>query len=185
MRLLTISVLAITLAACSSTPRGPYEPQADIQRDTARAQELTQRAVDLMLSDPEKAESLLRDALTADLYHGPAHNNLGVLLLERDDLYGAASEFQWARTLLPGLPDPRLNLGLVLEQAGRIDEAIDMYATALEVYPNHLPSTQALARAQLRYNRADATTRDHLDEIALRGDDRWRNWARLQLARLR
>ncbi len=92
---------------------------------------------------------------------------------------------------LPGLPGPRLNLNLVLvlvlvlEQAGRIDEAIDMYATALEVYPNHLPSTQALARAQLRYNRADATTKDHLDEIALRGDDRWRNWARLQLAKVR
>ena len=35
----------------------------------------------VIASDPAKAESLLREALGYDLYHGAAHNNLGVLLL--------------------------------------------------------------------------------------------------------
>jgi len=33
----------------------------------------------LIDSDPAKAAELLREALTADLFFGPAHNNLGVL----------------------------------------------------------------------------------------------------------
>lgn len=38
-------------------------------------------------------------------------------------LHKAASEFEWARKLMPGYPDPRLNLAMTLEEAGRIDEA--------------------------------------------------------------
>ena len=33
------------------------------------------------------------------------HGNLGVLYLNRGELYEAASEFEWARRLLPGHPD--------------------------------------------------------------------------------
>jgi Flp pilus assembly protein TadD len=54
-----------------------------------------------MDSEPEKAERLLREALTADLWHGPAHNDLGVIHLRRNELYEAASEFEWARKLMP------------------------------------------------------------------------------------
>ena len=71
--------------------------------------------------------------------NGPARNNLGVLLLKQGRLYDAASEFEWARKLMPGHPDPRLNLGLTLEQAGRLDGTLDLYATALEVHPDHVP----------------------------------------------
>jgi len=34
---------------------------------------------------------------------------------------------------MPGHPDPRMNLALTLEQAGRTDETIQTYKTALEV----------------------------------------------------
>jgi len=49
-----------------------------------------------------EAETLLRRALTADLYHGPAHNNLGVLYLTQGKLFEAAGEFEWARGELAG-----------------------------------------------------------------------------------
>ena len=76
-----------------------------------------------------------------------------------------------------------MNLGLTLERAGRIDEAIASYDTALEVYPGHLPTIQALSRCQMRYGRADDRTKGHLEEIALRGQDaQWRDWARERLA---
>jgi Flp pilus assembly protein TadD len=165
---------------------GPYATPRDTDRDPLKAQRLTQEAASIMDRNDDRAESLLREALTADLYHGPAHNNLGVLYLKRGDLYRAASELEWAQKLMPGLPDPRMNLALVLERAGRTDQALAQYSTALEVYPDHLPTLQALARLQLRSGRADDRTRHALEEVALRGETQeWRDWAHGQLTRLR
>lgn len=167
------------LAACAGPGRsGPYTPLTDGDRNPAEAQRLTLAAAEIAADDPARAEAMLREALTADLYHGPAHNNLGVLYLQQGKLYEAAGEFEWARKLMPGHPDPRMNLALVLERAGRIDEAITTYRTALEVYPDHLPTVQALARIQLMHGRADDTTPGMLEQIALRGETQaWRDWA--------
>ena len=175
------------LSGCASgRGSGPYAPQSESARDSLKAQRLTQEAAAILDKDPVKAERLLRDALTADLYHGPSHNNLGVIYLKRGDLYSAASEFQWAAKLMPGLPDPRMNLALTLEKAGRTDQALAAYASALEVYPDHLPTLEGLARLQIKSGKTDERTRHALDEIALRGEsERWREWARAELIRLR
>jgi Flp pilus assembly protein TadD len=171
----------LLLAGCAGAHRGSYTPLSEADRDGDKAQKLNGDAVKVMEKDPAKAEKLLRDALTADLYCGPAHNNLGVLYLKRGDLYAAAGEFEWARKLMPGHPDPRMNLALTLERAGRHEEALAAYATALEVYPDHLPTMEAMALLQVRSGRTDDRTRHFLDEIALRGEsERWRQWARLQ-----
>ena len=124
-------------------------------------------------------------ALSADLFHGPAHNNLGILHLHDGELYEAASEFEWARKLMPGHPDPRVNLALTLERAGRVDDAIDTYSSALEVMPGHVSAVQGLVRCQLRHDRVDAQTRERLEMIALSGEsDEWRSWARMRLLAL-
>ena len=108
------------------------------------------------------------------------------MYLNQGKLYEAANEFEWARKLMPGHPDPRMNLALTLERAGRIDEALATYGTALEVYPNHLPTIQALARLQLRHDRTDERTGDFLEEIAMRGETpQWRDWAREQMTHRR
>lgn len=173
-----------SVTGCQSA-RGPYSPMTEAKRDTDKAQRLTQEAAALMDKNPAKAEKLLREALTADLYHGPAHNNLGVLYLQRGELYSAASEFEWSRKLLPGLPDPRINLAMVFEKAGRTDDALGAYASALEVYPQHLQATQGLVRLQIRTGRTDDRTIAMLDDIALRGEDeRWRHWARQESLKL-
>jgi Tfp pilus assembly protein PilF len=177
---------ALMLPGCAAhhPSSNPYAPQVDDDRDELKAQKLTQEAAAVLDKDPAKAETLLRQALTADLYHGPAHNNLGVLYLKRGELYSAASEFEWARKLMPGHPDPRVNLALTLERAGRTDEALSAYASALEVYPDHLPSLEALARLQIKSGKTDARTPHALQEIALRGEtERWREWARAELAK--
>lgn len=176
----------VLVSGCAATkPPGPYSPMTEAGRDPAASQRLTQEAAALIASDPPRAESLLRDALNADLYNGPAHNNLGALYLSQGKLYEAAGEFEWARKLMPGHPDPRLNLALTLEKAGRTDEALATYATALEVYPEHVPTMQALTRLQLRAGRTDDRTPRMLDEVALRGETpAWRDWAKYQRARL-
>jgi Flp pilus assembly protein TadD len=101
-----------------------------------------------------------------------------VLYLKQGALYSAASEFEWAKKLMPGHPDPRMNLALTLERAGRTDDALATYATALEVYPDHIPTLEAMALLQVRSGKTDEVTKKMLDEIALRGEtDRWRTWA--------
>lgn len=174
------------ISACSVSGTGPYQTGSEAARNPLRAQELTLRAADLMGRDPQQAEKLLREALTADLYHGPAHNNLGVLFLKQGKLYEASEEFEWAKKLLPGHPDPRMNLALTLERAGRTDDALASYGSALEVYPNHVPTLQALTRLQIRASKTDDQTPDRLDVIALRGETpEWRQWAQAQLTKRR
>lgn len=176
--------LMISQTGCASASRSsPYAPLSEGARDTAKAQELTQVAARLIVSDPDKAEHLLREALSADITFGPAHNDLGVIFLNRGQLYEAASEFEWARKLMPGHPDPRMNLALTLERAGHVDEALATYIAALEVYPGHMPTVQALARLQIRSNRTDSKTNSYINEIALAGESpQWRNWAQSRLA---
>lgn len=180
---MTTAVLACS-CGCATTPRSdPYAPLTEADRDSTLAGRLNEQASDLMDEDPAKAEDLLRKALAADLYCGPAHNNLGVLMLRKGDLYAAASEFEWARKLMPGHPDPRMNLAMTLEAAGRTDEALTAYASALDVYPEHLPTMQAMTSLQLRSGKSDDRTTPMLKEIALRGEsDTWKSWAQRQIA---
>lgn len=181
-RLVLPALLVLSFATgCASRPRhnGPYTPQANALRNPLEAQRLTQDAAELILTKPETAERLLLEALGHNLYHGPAHNNLGIIYLERGMLYEAVGEFEWARKLMPGHPDPRINLGIALEQAGRIGEAIEAYQTALESRPEHIYAMQVLARCQLKHGRTDLGTEGLLREIALRGSPaEWRDWAR-------
>ena len=183
-RFYLLPLCALLLAVgCALPINSPYQTPHEGARNPLRAQELTQQAAELLDDNPEKAERRLREALRADLYHGPAHNNLGVVYLTQSKLYEAANEFEWARKLMPGHPDPRMNLALTLERAGRIDQALATYGTALEVYPNHLPTIQALARLQLRHSRPDDRTPGFLQEIALRSEPDWQQWARQQMTR--
>lgn len=183
---LTVLLISAVGSGCASgKPPGAYSPMTEAGRDPTESRRLAQEALKIAMNDPSRAESLLREALNADLYNGPAHNNLGAIYLAQGRLYEAAGEFEWARKLMPGHPDPRMNLALVLEKAGRIDQAFATYDTALEVYPEHIPTMQALSRLQLRTGRADDRTARMLDEVAIRGEtSAWREWARSQRARL-
>jgi len=166
------------LPACSGTPsKSPYASAGEVLRDPDKARELVARAKSVWITQPDQAERLLREALAADLYCGPAHNNLGVLLLERGKLYEAAGEFEWARRLMPGHPDPRVNLAMTLERAGKSDDAIASYDSALSVYDSYLPALQGRTRLEIATGRTGPQTIAALEEIAFRSDEGWRLWA--------
>jgi len=169
---------SLLIGCASSGSPGPYSELGSVSRRTTEAEALTREAAALIDTNPSKAESMLRRALELDLFHGPAHNNLGVVFLNDGLLYEAAEEFEWARKLMPGHPDPRVNLGMTLELAGRHDEAMERYTAALEVYPEHIGAIQAAARLQLRRGETDDRTLNWLSAIALRGEsESWRTWA--------
>src|SRR5438477_1244270 len=81
LRRVGLLACALALSACATTSHGPYATPTADSRNPLKAQELTMKAADLIDKDPPKAEQLLREALSADLYHGPAHNDLGVIEL--------------------------------------------------------------------------------------------------------
>ncbi len=170
--------LSFLMGACGAVPvRDDSNETASSARNQQLAAELTAEASHLLVTDPQEAMKLLRQAIEADLFHGPAHNNMGVILLNQGELYKAAEEFDWARRLMPGHPDPRINLGIALERGGKIDDAIEAYSSAIEVYPRHLPAIQALARIQFSSGRVDDSTEELLREIVMRGTPEWRAWA--------
>jgi Tfp pilus assembly protein PilF len=180
------SLVVAILAACQSTSLSPYRTPAAASRSTVEAEALSRRGADLMEQDPAGAETTLCDALSKDLFFGPAHNNLGVVYLKQRKLYEAANEFEWARKLMPGHPDPRVNLAITLELAGRVDEALASYGAALEVYTDYLPAIEGLASLTVRAVKKDERLVGWLDTIALHGESNsWRDWARVQLIKRR
>jgi len=182
--LLSVTTFAFALLPCASSCTS--SSRIIHERDTARAHELTLEALDVLDSDPATAEALLLAALKADPYHGPTHNDLGVLHYRKSELYQAANEFESARKLMPGDPGPRLNLGLTLEKAALFDRAFEAYSAALEVSPAHIRTIQAIARLTLRTGRKSDQLMGMLEDITLRGETPlWRSWAQEQLSRLK
>ncbi len=178
---LILMVFGLGHVGCSTTNQNSNRGDLQAERNQQLAAELTHAASDLIESDPEEAMRLLRLAVQADLFYGPAHNNMGVVLLNAGQLYEAAEEFDWARRLMPGHPDPRINLGLALERGGKVDDALEAYASAIDVFPGHLPSIQAYARLQIRSGQRDEWTNELLEEIIQRSNEDWKRWAKSQV----
>jgi Flp pilus assembly protein TadD len=158
---------------------------AEPQRQTDSAQLDNARAVELMNQGKyDEAESVLKSALTADVMHGPAHNNLGKVYYHQGRLYLAAWEFQYAAKLMPHQPEPLNNLGLVFEAAGKLDDAVTSYGKAMSFEPDNPQFIGNLARARVRRGEGDdADVRELLSKLVMR-DTRpdWVEWARRRLA---
>ncbi len=175
-RHMNIIVALLMLGGCSTTSQNLADSSNQRRPDVAAR--LADQATPLLGTDDEEAASLLLQAIQADPFCGMAHNNLGVIELNRGHLYEAATEFESARRLLPGHPGPRCNLALVYEEAGRLDDAKAAYETALEVQPGHLPSMQGLASIIVRIGASDDRLPELLENISIQSDSiEWRNWA--------
>ena len=158
--------------------------EADPTRDVDRARQLNAEAIKMIEQDDIKgAESLLRDALEADVTYGPAHNNLGKIYYHHAKHYLAAWEFRYAIKLMPQHPEPYNNLGMVFEAAGRLDEAVKHYEEAYEIDSDNPVIRGNLTRARVRRGDSDEQVRDLLWAVLLQ-DTRpeWNAWAKRQLA---
>lgn len=179
-RLLPLCCLFLLLAAC-----GDAGGTRSTTRDVRAAAAAYRRGVALMPSDPAGAAVQFRAAIAADAYHGQAHNNLGVILLEQGQLSDAAAEFDVARKLLPGQPEPRVNLAITLDRGGRPAAALEAARGALECRAGNLPALEMVATLQIDTHMTDAATVGYLDEIIMRTTDQsWRTWATFERDRL-
>ena len=165
----------------------PPPDSAASAKDAAKARDENRAGLAALADDkPADAAGRFRNAITADPTFGPAHNNLGKIHFNDRDLYRAASEFQIAAKLMPGQAEPPNNLGLVLESAGKLDDAATQYERAVALAGDDPQYVGNLARVRVRRGQtaADPTTRRLLERLILI-DDRpvWVDWARRQLSR--
>lgn len=190
MRVMLVAMALI--AGCESSPdrnnvRGEYRTtDAQPLRNTNAAKDADQEGLThLDAGEIEKAAKAFKRALSADVEYGPAHNNLGKVYYFQEDYYNAAWEFEYAIRLMPRHAAPRNNLGLVLERAGELDQAVDRYREAVGLDGDNVTFRANLARALIHRGDRTAEVRNLLEEI-LATDTRadWLIWARNQLSRL-
>ena len=183
--------LSLTLAGgCAShskklADKGYETPSPDdSRRDSEKAEKHNAEAVEKMtLEDYAGAEVELKAALSADVMHGPAHNNLGKVYFHQGKLYLAAWEFQYAAKLMPSVPEPRNNLGMVFESVGKLDDAVASYDEARQRGPDNVQVLGNLARARIRRGDRDESVRQLLEQLVMRETrPQWADWARSQLS---
>jgi len=88
---------------------------------------------------------LFERALAVTSHNWLAHNNLGIVYLERREMTDAAAHFREAVRLRPAMVEARYNLGLSLEGQSAFDEAIEVYRSLLRDHPGHPPSLLRLS----------------------------------------
>jgi len=179
----------ILLVACSSSPSrkaGYHTVAVDPNRNTELAIRENEAGLKAMAAGKlDAAEKHFKATMDADVMYGPGHNNLGKLYYRQDKLYLAAWEFEYAAKLMPGRPEPRNNLGLVFERAGKLNDAIEAYSKARELAPDDVGILENLARAKFRRGDRDDLMREVLSELVLKGTrPEWTTWAREKLALL-
>ena len=185
-RVLLLAVAALAVIGCQKPALSPesYETAAkDPRRDTEKARLDTAEALRLIETrDLDEAEKTLRGALVADVFYGPAHNDLGLVYFHQKRLYLAALEFQYAIKLMPGASEPKNNLGLVFESIGRLEDAEHCYDEALAAEPDNSQAAENLARVCVRMARKDEKTRRLLQDVVAKSDrPDWVRWARQRL----
>ncbi len=90
-------------------------------------------------------ESLWRDTLAKNPAAWSAHNNLGCLLAEQDDLAGATEHFLASLKLNPRNASAHCNLGRALLLKNDLSGAETHFRTALEIKPDHLDALKTYA----------------------------------------
>jgi Tfp pilus assembly protein PilF len=181
-----LAVAAIAVAGCQKPMLTPedYETVAkDPRRDTEKARLETAAAIHMIENHEfDDAEKTLRGALVADVFYGPAHNDLGLVYFHQKRLYLAALEFQYAVKLMPNTTEPKNNLGMVFESIGRLEDAERCYDEALAIEPDNAQVTENLARVCIRMARKDDKTRKLLQNVVAKSDrPDWVAWARERL----
>ena len=83
-------------------------------------------------------------------HYAEAHNNLGVALRSRGQLFEAAQHYGEALRLDPAYAAAYNNLGLLLMQQGKIEEALSYFKKALEKKPDFIDARENFKKASLK-----------------------------------
>ena len=184
--LLIVSVLAGCKSSPSQSPVIRYDtlPPGQDDGNLIAARQNHERGLKLYKEGKlDEAIEALKEALTADVTYGPAHNSLGTVYFDQNRYYLAAWEFQYAAKLMPRTPEPKNNLGLVFETVGDLGQANEHYAEAHDMAPDDVEIMGNYLRSQVRLGSRDAETRELLQDFLLRETrPEWLAWANRAIA---
>ena len=134
----------------TADPNANGAPQAKNPRARARAKDVMQQGLELARQgDRPAAIALLREALTIDPAYVAALNNLGVQLRLAGDLAGAESELRKATELAPLDYYSHFNLGTLLYDTRRFEEAAAALEQAMLADPTAPMASAFLGRAYI------------------------------------
>ena len=131
--LLTVGLCALVLGGCATPQRSATyrTASASSSRDGTAARDANEHGLSLAAEGRyDLAQKAFREALRADVTFAAAHNNLGLILLEKRRFYEAALEFQFAAKLNPSASEPVINLARLYESVGWYEPAINQYKKA-------------------------------------------------------
>jgi Tfp pilus assembly protein PilF len=187
-RSIALLVLSALVVGCASSKKPDNQPNyqtvgKDPRRDTDTAKAENARGLAALdKGNLTEAEAALKRALAADIMFGPAHNNLGKVYYKQNKLYLAAWEFEYAAKLMPHQAEPKNNMGLVFEAAGKWNEAIDNYSQALMIEPDNAEVIGNAARAHIRRGDSGPEVRELLTKLVMLDTrPQWVTWAKRRL----
>lgn len=140
--------LALSLGACSSQPRAYDDRPGDLAKALKLAEQGEKQADE---GELEAARRLYVRSLAIDPDQHSVWNNLGVVLLEQDNLIDANRAFARAAAIEPRESRPHENMGTVwLRVEPR--EAIKHFERALKINPGSIAAMRGLIQARQRSN---------------------------------
>ena len=175
--MLIVCLVLSSLTGCTSLRKSDVV-SVEVQLDTQRARELNAEGIDaLMAGDTQRANQLFSSALEADQTFGPAWNNLGRICFDAQNYYAAALKFQKAAEFMPEHGDPPNNLGLVMEAAGRTEDAISYFETAVSINGNNPVYLANLIRVRLQRGDPPEMLRAEIHQLRfVEHRPEWRDW---------
>jgi len=99
-----------------------------------------------------------------------AHNRAGRQLERQGRLDEAAEHYRKAIEIRPEIPEPRVNLGMILAQQGQLEDAIAQYQEALGIHPEFADAWFRLGRAQERLGRLKQATDAYRETLRINPD---------------
>jgi Flp pilus assembly protein TadD len=119
----------------------------------------------------QDSESLYRHAIEVTENNYLAHNNLGIVLMEKGQTDEAISQYREAIQLEPGFVYAHNNLGRALDQKGQTDEAISQFQEAIRLAPDDADAHNKLGVALNEEGRNDEAISQFQEAIRLAPDD--------------
>ena len=168
-------------AGCAMSDR-PAVVRVPVEDQSARIIEARRLALAAQKAkNTDDAIDLYRRSVAAYRDLAPAWNNLGVLLMERQQYLDAAEAFTTASEIQPTDARPLYNLGLTWEKAGYLRDALRHYISALGRDPRYQPALRGAVRAeQLLGDVSEDTLHRLRAALGQEQDERWREWLELQ-----